>query len=131
MPVAWELRDRVLIVKLVGEYDFDEPVEAVNAALLDPQFSPGTSLLIDARLAHAHRTSEDMHLRAKWVASLQPRGVSSRCAIVIRPQPNQFGVARMATTHHEMAGLEMDIFTDFEEALQWLSAGGMSRPATE
>jgi hypothetical protein len=28
----------------------------------------------------------------------------------------------MATTHHEMAGLAMDIFTDFEKAFRWLSA---------
>ena len=117
MPVAWEIRDRVLIVKLVGDYHFDEPMQAVNEALLDALFRPGTSLLIDARLAHAHRTSEDMHLRAKWVASLQLKGVSSRCAIVMRPEPNQFGVARMATTHHEMAGLEMDIFTDCEKSV--------------
>ena len=129
MPVTWEIRNRVLIVNLVGDYAFDEPVQAVNEGLLDPQFRPGTSLLIDARLAHAHRTSEDMRRRAEWVASLQPRGISSRCAIVIRPQPNQFGVARMARTHHEMAGLEMDIFTDFNEALSWLSTGGAATPA--
>jgi hypothetical protein len=131
MPVTWEIRDRVLIVNLVGNYAFDEPVQAVDEGLLDPQFRLGTSLLIDARLAHAHRTSEDMHRRAEWVASLQSRGISSRCAIVIRPQPNQFGVARMATTHHEMAGLEMDIFTDFEAAFRWLCAGGATSSATE
>jgi hypothetical protein len=46
MPVTWEIRNRVLIVNLVGDYAFDDPVQAVNEGLLDPQFRPGTSLLI-------------------------------------------------------------------------------------
>lgn len=121
MPVTWEIRGRVLIVNLVGEYTFDEPVQAVMKALADTYFKAGTSLLVDTRLSRAKRSSEDFRQRALWVASLQSSGISARCAIVIAPELHQFGVARMAATHHEIQGLEMTIFSDREEAFRWLS----------
>ncbi|PWU12187.1 MAG: hypothetical protein C5B51_01005 [Terriglobia bacterium] len=126
MPVTWEIRDHILVVTLTGDYAFEEPVHAVNKAMADPQFLPGTALLVDARETHAHRTSDDFRQRARWVASLQSRGLAGRCAIVIRPDLNQVGMARMAATHHEIAGLVMEIFTDFDEALIWLSSSSAS-----
>jgi hypothetical protein len=123
MAVTWEIRGLVLIVTLVGDYGFDEPVKAVTEALADAQLRPGTSLLVDARLSRARRTSEEFRTRATWVASLGSKGLSSRCAIVIAPEPHQIGMARMVATHHEIQGVEMSIFTDLEEALRWLSNG--------
>ena len=123
MAVTWEIRGLVLIVTLVGDYAFDEPVRAVTEALADAQFRPGTSLLVDARLSHTRRSSEEFRTRAKWVASLASKGLSSRCAIVVAPEPHQIGMARMVATHHEIQGLEMSIFNDLEEALRWLSNG--------
>ena len=123
MAVTWEIQGLVLIVTLVGDYGFDEPVKAVTEALADAQFRPGTSLLVDARLSHAHRSSEEFRTRTKWVASLVPKGLSSRCAIVIAPEPHQIGMARMVATHHELQGLAMSIFNDLAEAFRWLSNG--------
>ena len=123
MAVTWEIRGLVLIVTLVGDYGFDEPIKAVAEALADAQFRPGTSLLVDARLSRARRTSEEFRTRATWVASLGSKGLSSRCAIMIAPEPHQIGMARMVATHHELQGLEMSIFNDLEEALRWLSNG--------
>jgi hypothetical protein len=57
MPVTWEIRGQILIVTLAGDYGFDEPVHAVTEALADTQFRSGTSLLVDARLSHARRSS--------------------------------------------------------------------------
>jgi len=121
MPVTWEIRSQVLIVTLVGDYSFDEPVLAVNEAIADSGCQTGTSLLIDARFSKTSRSSEDFRERAKWLASLQDKGLSSRCAVVIGPEPHQFGMARMAATHHGLQGLDMEIFTDMGEALRWLS----------
>jgi len=123
MAVTWEIRGVVLIVTLTGDYGFEEPVRAVAEALANPQFKVGTSLLVDARLSHARRSSEEFRTRAKWLASLKSRGLSSRCAMVIANEPHQYGMARMAATHNEIQGLEMRIFTDFDEAFRWLSNG--------
>jgi hypothetical protein len=129
MPVKWEIRGSVLVVKLVGDYGFNEPVQAVSEAMADPQFQAGTPLLIDARLSKTSRSSEEFRERAQWMASLQPKGLSSRCAMVISGQPHQLGMARMAAAHLDLRGMELEIFTDLDKALQWLSNGN-ARNAT-
>jgi len=87
----------------------------------DPRFQPGTSLLLDVRLSADNPTSDEMRPRARWLATLQAKGLSSRCAIVIGPRTHEFGLARMAATHLEIQGLELEIFTALNEALEWLS----------
>lgn len=120
MPVTWELRNRVLVVSLDGDYEYDAPVRAITEAMQHPSFLPGTMLLIDARLTTTRRSSEEFRERAIWMASLQAKGLASRCALVIPPQTHQYGLARMAATHVEMHGMELQIFTDMDAASQWL-----------
>jgi hypothetical protein len=129
MPVSWEIRGSILIVALVGDYSFDEPVQAVTSAISDPNFHPGTSLLIDARLSKTNRNSEDFRERAIWMNTLREKGLSSRFAMVISSHTHQFGMARMAATHLDLTGLELEIFKDMDEALLWLSRAGRSQAA--
>jgi hypothetical protein len=124
MPVSCEIRGSILVVTLVGDYSFEEPVQAVMSAIADPDFHAGTSLLIDSRLSKTSRNSEDFRERARWMGTLRDHGLSSRFAIVISPKPHQFGMARMAATHLDLKGLELEIFTDMDEALRWLSKAG-------
>src|SRR5262252_3861775 len=109
MPVTWELKDAILIVTLSGNAG-EEPANAILEAMADPRFRPGTSLLLDVRLAKDSPASADMRRRAAWVASLLPRGLNWRCAMVIGPKVHQYGLARMAATHLEFEGMEMEIF---------------------
>jgi hypothetical protein len=120
MPVTWEFQQPVLVLKLVGSYDYAEPVNAVGEAMRDPAFRPGTMLLVDARLSTTRRSSEDLRERAIWMASLTAKGIASRCALVINSQPHQFGVARMAAAHIESRGMQFEIFTDIAKASEWL-----------
>jgi hypothetical protein len=121
MPVTWEIRNSILLVTLAGDYGFDEPMSAVAQAMADPGFRKGTPLLIDARLSTSRRSSEDFRQRSLWMASLQAKGLASRCAVVINGQLHQLGMARMAATHLDLRGMELEIFTDLNEAVRWLS----------
>jgi hypothetical protein len=123
MPVTWELQDRLLVLHLIGNYDFDEPVRAVAAALTDPAFRSGTMLLVDARLSTTRRSSDELRERAIWMQSLTARGIAARSALLINSKPHQYGVARMAGAYVQMRGLEFEIFTDMEEASLWLLQG--------
>jgi hypothetical protein len=129
MPVTWEIRNGVLIVTLIGNYSFDEPIQAVAAAMADPGFRVGMSLLIDVRLSLVNPSSEATRKRAHWMASLHSSGFSSRYAIVVSAQPHQYGIGRMLATYLELEGLEMRIFTDLGEAWRWLSGGNASGAA--
>jgi len=110
------------VITLVGKYSFEEPIQAVTDAIGDPQFHPGTSLLFDSRKSEAKRSAEDVRARAHWMVSLVPQGISARFAIVISSQLHQYGLARMLGIHLDLQGLILGIFTDFEEAMRWLTA---------
>ncbi len=129
MPVAWEFRDQLLVVTLIGDYDFDAPKRAVLEASAAPAFHSGTMLVVDARLSTARRSSDDFRERAAWMASLQERGFAERFALVINSQTHQFGMARMAAAHVEMRGLQLGIFTELESASQWLLGRASSKAA--
>jgi hypothetical protein len=120
MPVTWTFRDSILVVTLVGEYGFEDPVDAVNTAIEDPRFRPGTSLLIDARLSTTRRSSEEFRGRSLWMASLLAKGLSPRCAIIVSSAVHQYGMARMAGIYLDLQSMTLEIFNNLEEAMDWL-----------
>jgi|SRR5579871_1571811 len=121
MPVVCEIRDSILLLTLIGEYTFAEPMRAITDAMADVRFRPGSPLLIDARLSKTSRSSEEFRERATWMASLREKGLGSRCAIVVNAEPHQFGMARMAGTHLDLQGMEVEIFTELQHAFGWLA----------
>jgi hypothetical protein len=120
MPVTWEIRDRILVITIVG-YAGEEPRAVIMEAIASPQFRPGTSVLFDVRQSTDNSTSDELRSRAQWLATLQAKGMASRCAIVVGPKAFQYGLARMAATHVEFQGMQLEIFQDMDEAERWLS----------
>jgi hypothetical protein len=123
MGASWQIRGSVLIVTCDGD-DVKESANAIHEALADPGFRQGTSVLLDVRLCTENPSSADIRRRTAWLASLKSRGISSRCAMVVGPRVHQYGLARMAATHLDFEGMEMEIFRDLESAIAWLEAAG-------
>jgi hypothetical protein len=119
MPVTCEIRDSILVATLTGTCG-DEVTAAISKAMNDPAFKVGTSLLLDVRACTDLPSSNELSQRAVSLAGRQQKGLSSRCAVVIGKSAFEFGVARMASTHADIQGVGMEIFTDFEAALHWL-----------
>lgn len=124
MAVTWEILHSVLVLTSSG-YGGRGTVAALTEAISDPRFRPGLSLLFDMRLATDNPSSAEMRSRAKFLASLRPLGISHRCAQVVGPRPHQYGLARMEAAHLEFQGMELEVFSDVNEALMWLA-----QPAT-
>ena len=122
MPVSWEIRSHVLIVTTIEDWSGGGPASAIEQAMADPQFRPGTSLVMDVRRSRMNPSATEVMERSKWLASLRSKGLSGRLAIVVGPQAYQFGVARMAQVYMQIAEMEVKIFTELEEALGWLAA---------
>lgn len=120
MPVRWSIRGSLLVLTLDGDYTFPEMQNAVVEALTHPDYRPGTSLLIDARRSLAAPSVEEVRARARWMASLRGRGLSSRCATVSSPEAFRYGLTRMLSAYVEHAGIEMRVFSSLEEAERWL-----------
>jgi hypothetical protein len=120
MAVKWEILHSVLVLTSSG-YGGQGTVAALTEAISDPRFRPGLALLFDRRLATDDANSAEMRSRAKFLASLLPLGISHRCALVAGPRPHQYGIARMEAAHLEFQGMELEVFSDVNEALMWLA----------
>lgn len=125
MPVSWEIRSSILIVTLVGECGI-EITKAFDEAMADPRFRAGTSLLLDVRRSADNPSSDEFRRRIELLARRTAKGLASRIAIVIGPKPHHYGLARMASVHSETKGIELEIFTEMKEALEWLERAGES-----
>ena len=121
MPASWEIQDEVLIVTVIRDWSGGGPGTAITQAMADSRFKPGTALLLDVRQSGMNPSGQEVNSRTKWMASLLSEGLSRRCAIVVGQKPHQFGLARMAQSYLACREMELQIFTDFDEALKWLS----------
>ena len=120
VPVAWELRGRLLVVTLSGPYLFAEGQRAVEEALADPRFRKGTSLLMDARLSLANPPADEVKARAEWLASLPARGFCSRMAVVTGSERFRYGLTRMLSAYADLRGVVIETFPSVKAAEDWL-----------
>jgi hypothetical protein len=120
MAVTWEILHSVLVLRSTV-YGGQETTAALFEAISHPSFRPGLALLLDRRLATDDVSSAEMRSRARLLASLRPLGISQRCALVAGPRPHQYGLARMEAAHLEFQGMELEVFSEFNEAVLWLS----------
>ncbi len=128
MPVTCGRQGSILTITVNGNYPFTELMDALQRALADPGRLPETALLFDERLSQASPPSEEVRNRVAWVASLRSQGVSRQCALLIRPEPHRYGLARMQSVYFELRGMQAEIFTDAAEAREWLSWAAARQP---
>jgi hypothetical protein len=123
MPITLEVYSSCLILAFIDKCHEDIGT-AIRMALDDHDLPPGAGILLDFRRCSDTHSPESLRTEAKALNALHRDGlISSRCARLIGPGLHQFGVARMAATFADLLGIEMEIFTDREEALRRLQAG--------
>jgi hypothetical protein len=125
MAVEWTIRESTLSLLLQGTYAFEEVTAAMQSALSDPRFAPGSTLLIDERASASNPSAAEKRARVAWISSLRPR-IAPRVALVAGTEPLRFGIARMASAFFEMEGVQAAVFTDLPSAQKWLRAPGPS-----
>ena len=121
MPVSWKIRDSVLIVTVIEDWRGGGPATAITEAMADPAFKPGTSLLLDVRQSSMNPSGEEVRSRAEWLSALSTKGLSKHLAVVVGTKAYQMGVARMAQFFCESREMDLQVFTDMEAAMSWLS----------
>lgn len=121
MPVVWEYRDNLLVVRGSGLYPNSVLEDAVRSAVADPRFRPGTLLLWDGRVSEVPLSSADIEWRVELVASLVDRGLSPKVAVLLRE-----GLLDLTLEHSRSdlpSGLAFRAFASEEEAIRWLREG--------
>jgi hypothetical protein len=121
MPVSWEIRDSVLIVTVIDDWSGGGPATAIVEAMADPAFKPGTSLVLDVRQSRMNPAAGEVRSRTGWLSDLSTKGLSKHLAVVVGTKAYQMGVARMAQIFLQSREMDLQIFTDMEPAISWVS----------
>ena len=120
MPVISEFQDDVFVVRVVGDYGFNEYVETVLRGFSDPRFNTTTPVLVDSRESMASPSSSDLRSICGRILGRRPAGHVGRWAAVTSSAPLRFGIARMGGLTMESLGLEVQVFMDIATALAYL-----------
>lgn len=121
MPVTWELLGEVLVLRYLGNPSTAERQHAVDEALADPAFRPGSFLLFDTRSGIGTVSAEELARRVEWAVGLTSRNVRPRFAVVA--EAGRTGIAEAGI---RMVGgrVEIGTFSSMDEALAWLTRPG-------
>jgi len=123
MPVCYTFEDRVLHLRMIGDYVPGEIRERVLAALGDSNLPAGVRFLFDVSQSSAlgTRTPEDLRAMAAFLARLAPK-FGNRLAMLVS-NPLQYGLLRIGEAYSEQGGMVARVFYNEREALEWLLSG--------
>lgn len=121
MPVEYEVRPGVLIVRQSGETQTNEIYRMMGRALADPQLAEGSVLLWDGREATTVRTNQEIRdSLVRFVATAERLG--PKIAILATRDVN-YGMGRMFATYAS-SQIDVRIFGEESAALAWLCESG-------
>ncbi len=113
--------DKIIIKKLEGELDRERVMRLVRELAVDAASYPDRSILIDYRETTATGKSmvDIMQISAE-IKSFQ-YFFTNRVATVISPDEKRLEVANKMKACLVIMGFQYEVFTDYDEALDWLA----------
>lgn len=127
MPLDYRVvaAERRVLTSGSGTITFEEAVVNIKAMKNDKDLDPSYSELVDLRAVQSIEFSAE---QIAEVARTRIFDATSRRAIVA-PVPLYFGMARMYEAHHTSGGpAVIRVFTELQEAVEWLDAGTTAEP---
>src|SRR5262245_30952745 len=122
MPVLWAVREGIVFVSLIGNFEFHEIQSAMIDACSDPSTPQTASVLIDGRLSLVPLTPDEAQRRSEWFGDLLARHIFGRCAIVSGISESRRKVLDEGIAGLARAGLPIRSFSSFADAVAWLKA---------
>jgi len=119
VAIQYQFEGTVLTLRVAPE-GFEELRSALRAAATDTRARSGMPLLIDVRCEVAGIRYEDIRYRVEILAEMRQM-FGPRWAIVTGTQVAPVGVGRMFAVFSEIEGLEVGLFADKGEAIDWLT----------
>ena len=119
MPVTYEIRRDVVVIRSHGEYNFKEGIDALSKVIGHAEFRPGMRILFDTRGMSGAPTWQQIHQYmghfvewSRWIAELA----------VLVDDIFHYGVSRQFALHAERWNLSVDVFMDRRDAERWLQS---------
>lgn len=113
--------DRIVYVTWATANNYRDWTKGIKVAFADPAFETGFNVLSDRRAEAASATpsTEDIKEFARFIIDHKDRFGSCKIATVVSNTSN-YGMARMLSLLAEKTNIQWEVFTDYEEALDWL-----------
>ncbi len=113
--------DKIIIKKLEGELDRERVMRLVRELAVDAASYPDRNILIDYRETTAtDKSMVDIMKISAEIKSLQ-YFFTNRVATVISPNEKRLEVANKMKACLVIMGFQYEVFTDYNEALDWLT----------
>ncbi len=113
--------DRVITKKLEGELDHERVMQLVRELAVDAASHPDHNILLDYRETTATgKTMLDIMKISSEIKSFQCF-FTNRVATVVQPDQARYAVASKMKACLVIMGFQYEVFTDYDEALNWLN----------
>jgi hypothetical protein len=113
--------------------DSDAVLQVIETVRAHPDLDPGFHLLTDHRAVTTPISAEDARRIAAELRGRTQRleSMGGWCWAAVATKPASYGMVRMLSALVEDTPIELEVFTEMEEAEAWLALrGGASRRGT-
>jgi len=111
---------KLVIVNLTDTVTFEQMVTHLNSLSEDPQYLPPMNKLVDFRKCRKYDlTREQAEKFATLNRELSNFFINEKCAIVA-PGDLEYGMSRAHEMYTSGSGLDIQVFRQLPEALDWL-----------
>jgi hypothetical protein len=114
----------VVVLTYARQPTYTEWQRLMSTVVADAQYRPGLSIVSDRRALTDAVSPGTVERMSEYVATHAGQFARCRWAVVVRPtQLAEYGMARVGQVLFGPSGVELQVFTDFEEAMAWAAAG--------
>ena len=121
MAVEYQIENGYLRVVLVGSFDSADLKAMAESIRQDPAFKADLNLLVDNRPSTMVAGPDDVRERVEYLATVREY-LGPRVAVLVDTTVH-YGLARMANLLGDSRQLNIEVFTDEDEAIGWLATG--------
>jgi len=122
MPIGVQIdRTRNLVIRTAsGAVTIDEYLHSIQEVLAHPDFSPGMKSISDLREAASLASPQELRKISKILVERSNEITGGRVAIVVSREL-AYGMSRMLQAYSARASVDIGVFYEMDEALDWLN----------
>jgi hypothetical protein len=121
MAAEYKFEDGYIRITLSGSSSSDDIESQAAEIARDPASRPNLNLLLDHRSSTVVAGSDDIRERVEYLASIREH-LGPRVAVLVSTTVH-YGLARMANLLGDSRKLNIEVFKDEREAIDWLNSG--------
>jgi hypothetical protein len=120
MSVQYMIKNDIVEFLMGDRYSFDEFKQICLKILSDPDFKPCMKGLVNLLQARPNPPTQELREGAAYLGSVKGHFIST-WAVLAPPDSLTYGLARMFSVFAENRGIQLDVFTNRKQALNFLN----------